>query len=410
MDLDLITWDAIWNYTVDQMQNNEFFAAAGFASVLGILWQYTKTYPKKLWTRVERKLVYTVSVYENTALFDYINVWLYHNHNKSYRNVEATTDYSDNNLKFKQFEDLIYLRLGFQYLRVWKGREKLENANNLNNAYLNHFKLSGFFIKRKLNKLLKEIVDFNVALHEREEEFVPTVSFNDGSSWYQSSKVHPKDIDHILMEGKDELINDLDTFLADESWYDKRGILHKRGYLFYGAAGNGKSSLIMSLGKKYRRNVFILNPTRLTDADFLYLYKNIPPNSIFVIEDIDSFFNTKREKEDDSIKFSFSTILNCMDGAFSKKGTISIFTTNHPERLDKALVRTGRMDYHFEIKNPDAQRVNEYLNLFYDGTVEAISFKSANIRVPMAKVQDVCLSNKHTPEIAVKEIKKLLKC
>ena len=80
---------------------------------------------------------------------------------------------------------------------------------------------------------------------------------------------------------------------------------------------------------------------------------------------IDAVFNKDREKEDDSIKFNFSTLLNCLDGAFSKEGIITIFTTNHPERLDPALIRAGRMDYEFKISNPSVQKIEEYLDVFF---------------------------------------------
>ena len=43
---------------------------------------------------------------------------------------------------------------------------------------------------------------------------------------------------------------------------------------------------------------------------------------------------------------SLSTLLNCLDGYAMHEGTIIIMTSNHPEVLDPALIRPGRIDTH----------------------------------------------------------------
>ena len=45
---------------------------------------------------------------------------------------------------------------------------------------------------------------------------------------------------------------------------------------------------------------------------------------------------------------TLSGILNTMDGLWSSNGDeqIIVFTTNHKERLDPALLRPGQMDMH----------------------------------------------------------------
>ena len=56
------------------------------------------------------------------------------------------------------------------------------------------------------------------------------------------------------------------------------------------------------------------------------------------------------EKDDDT-KVTLSGLLNFIDGLWSACGgeQIIIFTTNHKEKLDPALIRRGRMDKHIEM-------------------------------------------------------------
>ena len=51
-----------------------------------------------------------------------------------------------------------------------------------------------------------------------------------------------------------------------------------------------------------------------------------------------------------SQKLTLSFLLNVLDGVLETPGRIVILTSNHPEKLDKALVRPGRIDLkvHFQ--------------------------------------------------------------
>lgn len=42
---------------------------------------------------------------------------------------------------------------------------------------------------------------------------------------------------------------------------------------------------------------------------------------------------------------SLSGLLNIIDGVASHEGRVLIMTTNHPEKLDEALIRPGRVDH-----------------------------------------------------------------
>ena len=76
-----------------------------------------------------------------------------------------------------------------------------------------------------------------------------------------------------------------------------------------------------------------------------------PPNcrsakrrSILLLEDVDAAF-THRTAGKVSKKLTFSGLLNALDGVAAQEGRIIFLTTNHIDRLSKALIRPGRVDY-----------------------------------------------------------------
>ncbi|KAM7252709.1 hypothetical protein ACFE04_008218 [Oxalis oulophora] len=64
----------------------------------------------------------------------------------------------------------------------------------------------------------------------------------------------------------------------------------------------------------------------------------------------------KKEKEqNEKSKVTLSGLLNVIDGIWSSTGgeRLVIFTTNYVKKLDKALIRRGRMDKHIELSYCD---------------------------------------------------------
>ena len=90
--------------------------------------------------------------------------------------------------------------------------------------------------------------------------------------------------------------------------------------------------------------------------------KDVKDNSIILIEDIDSLFE-KRASTSDNTSITFSSIINILDGVLYKTGNIIFMTTNHPEKLDHALLRIGRIDMIIQINLPSKIHIEK---LFID--------------------------------------------
>jgi chaperone BCS1 len=109
-----------------------------------------------------------------------------------------------------------------------------------------------------------------------------------------------------------------------------------------------------------------------TEENLATLFTELPRRCVVLLEDIDSagLTHTREEKKGDSTtetaapvqsapaqpgappvttpmppgRLSLSGLLNILDGVASQEGRILIMTTNHLEKLDKALIRPGRVD------------------------------------------------------------------
>lgn len=167
-----------------------------------------------------------------------------------------------------------------------------------------------------------------------------------------------------------ELVEDIQNFINNEEWYSKRGIAHKRGFLFTGVPGSGKTSCILTLAQRFKKHVNILNLTStiIDDAKFIELVTSLDKDSILAIEDIDGIY-ADRSKDMDNGKqintVTLSTILNTLDGMFSPEGLIFFLTTNCPEKLDPALIRPGRIAVRKDFKNSNAYQAKTIFTRFF---------------------------------------------
>lgn len=145
-----------------------------------------------------------------------------------------------------------------------------------------------------------------------------------------------------VMEG---ILQTIDTFLASKERYARYGRAYKLTYLLKGAPGMGKSTVARAIAHKLKRNLYMLNLANVKgDGDLVELFRDIKPNSVMVIEDMDSFF-VGRKPGENPVGLSFSAIINILDGSLSTgNGIITFITANHPEHLDKAILRPGRTD------------------------------------------------------------------
>ncbi|XP_059451839.1 AAA-ATPase At3g28510-like [Corylus avellana] len=225
-----------------------------------------------------------------------------------------------------------------------------------------------------LDHVLKEAKAMEVRNRQRK------LYTNNGTTWSHVMLKHPAKFQTLAMdpEKKKEIMDDLIEFSKAEEFYERVGRAWKRGYLLYGPPGTGKSSMIAAMANLLSYDLYDLELTSVkNNTDLRKLLMEVSSKSIIVIEDIDCSLDLtgqrktkkkkekdeeeekkdpkqkkeKEEKETEASKVTLSGLLNFIDGLWSACGgeRLIVFTTNYMEKLDPALIRSGRMDKHIEL-------------------------------------------------------------
>ena len=206
-----------------------------------------------------------------------------------------------------------------------------------------------------------------------------------GEFWQRMAYVPTRGFDSVILDAaiSRRIIDDIKEFTCADTanWYKKHCIPLRRGYLFYGPPGTGKSSMIAAIASELRRSVHRMSlvAPRLTDDGLCLAISLASHPALFVFEDVDALFDTHRVRKEDFC-VTFSGLLNAIDGVGDKHtGSLFIFTSNHPERLDAALTRKGRIDRRFEFGRMNADMARRMFLRFYPGADEyAVAF-AANV-------------------------------
>jgi len=229
----------------------------------------------------------------------------------------------------------------------------------------------------KITKFIEDAI--NKKFNEKQDKFVEVSGDKiikkkwSGYSWNYDSSIPKRMLSNIFLKEHafNKIKDPIAKFIDKDTYkdYHKHGIPYKMNIMLYGAPGVGKTSLIHSIASECDANICILNiNAELKEESMIEAISQVNEDhkkSILVLEDIDCIFFDRKTNDTLKNHITMNGILNCLDGFNNPEGLIVIMTTNFPDKLDDALMRSGRIDLEVELTHLDKyQARNMFLSFF----------------------------------------------
>ena len=237
------------------------------------------------------------------------------------------------------------------------------------------------------------------------------------------------DINKVFFENKDAIMNQIDFFKDNKEWYEQKGKPYTLGICNYGIPGCGKTSFEKALCKYLNRHMIIVDFSRIKymqEADDIFFSETINGKLIpydkrlYVFPDIDRMtellydtaykqesiektitkYKNKLNIEKDSgneellktiisqishdndfkmvgasskqeshfTPLNLSKLLNIIDGVPERTGQVIMMSANYIEKIDKALLRPGRIDCSIEFKKASFSISKQIISTYFTNT------------------------------------------
>jgi len=377
---------AVWNEIITNIENND--SINEISEMVGELDKDDKENNMNLFIVSQHKSFIYNKELNIRAIATVLNTDSLRNNNEE----EKSTPYANKT-------DIIIIQL---YSYKTSLIDIMNHVENITEKYMN-----SIMVTRKHKKFI-----YTIAKTKYEE--------NSYECWNEHAFESTRSFNNIFFCGKDEIINKLEFFLNNISWYYDMGIPYSLGIGLYGPPGTGKTSLIKCIANMTKRHIVVISLKMLKTRNKLneFFFENRYnknnkkysidfSNKIIVFEDIDCIGEIVRKRQqskhflsaknddlypdaDSNINNNIDTlskikkdnknmipplneedlvtlddILNLWDGIQETPGRIMIISSNHYEDLDPALIRPGRIDITLEMKNATHEVIKQMYEKYY---------------------------------------------
>ena len=285
------------------------------------------------------------------------------------------------------------------YLYTRDGSDRLDN-NRRNNVCITVFGKGAIYI---INYLTNALQKYERSRREK-ELMIFNVQEKNKDLFITRKKIIQRNFDSLFFRDREttaSIISLLDKYNSNDKVYSDRNLLHKTGILLYGEGGTGKSTLCNAISTYMKTDMIMIDMTSFQELDLIKLTEilNVETDKTYVIvlEDIDCIIKDRDgdkdiDKEENR---AINKLLQFLDSNNSPNNAIFVATTNHVEKLDKAIRRKGRFDLELEVKRlnrDNAIRMCKSFNLDNDQITEVLSRFEDHDNIKQSSLQAEILS------------------
>lgn len=371
--------------------------------------------PIRIWEWTKRRMILTVVVRSHDALFHWTKIWLdAQPFTQRCRSLEASTDQEarrneapiavPQDREDRRLPKIIFTPAQGIHVFIYQrriivlSRSKETPGNSEDFSFRAPTESMTLTVLGREPALIRRLMQEAMVFAQPPEDPRIMVTVSVYGYWKQAQRVQPRSLESVVLPYgvTERLLADVREFLDSESFYREIGIPWRRGWLLQGVPGSGKSSSIIALAGYLKLNVYVLNISGkgMTDERLADLLCDVPPHSVVLLEDIDATFDKREKDKDDLSGVTFSGLLNVLDGVASKDGRLLFMTTNHPERLDPALTRPGRVDMTLEFSFATVDQLHRLYQRFHPGQPSGRFLAECQSPITMAEAQGLLLAQR----------------